>query len=101
MRGEFQSVEADAVNDDRQDIEDHVQAVAEHQKNDSQNHKQENRLQFIQKRHARNTDGNTLIHGVIRVFSACIYRGLCRRAHTERERSGTDQENDPAIRGRE
>ena len=41
MRGEFQSVEADAVNDDRQDIEDHVQAVAEHQKNDSQNHKQE------------------------------------------------------------
>ena len=41
MRGELQRVQADAVHDHRKDIQDHVQAVAKHQKHDGKNHKQE------------------------------------------------------------
>ena len=41
MRGEFQGVESDSVNDDGQNVQDHIQSVAEDQKNDGKYHKHE------------------------------------------------------------
>ena len=41
MRGEFQRVQTDPVNDDRKYIQDHVQSVAEHQQDNGKNHKHE------------------------------------------------------------
>ena len=41
MRGEFQGVQTDPVNDDRKHIQDHIQSVTEHQQDNGKYHNHE------------------------------------------------------------